>query len=212
MRTMAKHLKTRPFSPEVSHGFVIDRVRDDLLEGRYVERIEYTETVIDPFGVELSFDRIEFRQSSFRATTSGAGLELLDPPRSIQSLLNRLSESTDFEVAITPLNVSVLEWSKEFQEIANLSLMVDSLQINELELEPGIRAKVIVKGDRDVRTACSSLTSRRDFSVEKLQLRLSSPKSGVIILGNSCTASLGVDDPEDRLLQAIRDSLRNCTF
>ena len=104
MRTLGKRLKARPFGGEAMHGFVIDRIRDDTLEARYVERIEYTETITDPFGEELSFDRVEFRQSFFCATTHGPGLELRDPPRSLQPLMNRLSEATDFEVAINPLH------------------------------------------------------------------------------------------------------------
>ena len=207
MRALGRRLKARPFGPGVSHGFVIDRVRDDFLEGRYVERIEFTETVTDPFGLELSFARVEFRQSSFRASPSGAGLELRDPPRSVQALLNRLSEASDFEVAITARTVDVLRWSAKFQEIAHLSPVVDSLQISALELEPGIKAKIVVKGDRDVRSACNSLTGARKFEVEKIQLRVAAPSSGTIILGSSASASIGIDDPEQRTLQALRASL-----
>lgn len=207
MRALSKRLKARPFGSDVSHGFVIDRVRDDLLEGRYIERIEYTDTVTDPFGVELAFERVEFRQSSFRAAPSGPGLELRDPPRSVQSLLNRLSEASDFEVAITPQAVDVLEWSAKFQNLAELTSVVDSLQINSLELEPSVRAKIVIKGDRDVRSACTALTGPRKFSMEKIQLRFTKPSIGTIILGNTASASLCVDDPEERILRALRDSL-----
>ncbi|APW40390.1 hypothetical protein RD110_01010 [Rhodoferax koreense] len=207
MRALGKRLKARPFGSDVSHGFVIDRVRDDLLEGRYIERIEYTDTVTDPFGVELAFERVEFRQSSFRATPSGPGLELRDPPRSVQSLLNRLSEASDFEVAITAQAVDVLAWSAKFQSLAELTSVVDSLQVNSLELEPGIRAKIVIKGDRDVRSSCTTLTGPRKFSMEKIQLRFTKPSIGTIIFGNTASASLGVDDPEERILEALRDSL-----
>lgn len=207
MRTLGKRLRARPFGADVSHGFVIDRLRDDLLEGRYVERLEYTETVVDPFGIELSFERVEFRQSSFRASPAGPGLELRDPTRSVQALLNQLSEAADFEVAITAQAVDVLAWSTQFQRLADITSVVDSLQINSLELEPGIRAKMIVKGERDVRSACAAMTGARKFAMEKIQLRLSKPNAGTIVLGSAATVSFGVDDPEERMLQALRDSL-----
>lgn len=207
MRTLGKRLKARAFGSDASHGFVIDRVRDDLLEGRYVERINFTETIIDPFGAEYSFDRIEFRQSSFRATRTGPGLELRDPPRTVQPLLNRLSEAMDFEVAIVPKTVDVLAWSGRFQALAGLNPVVDSLQLNSVEIEDGIRAKILVKGDRDVRAACSAFTGQRRFAMEKIQLRLDRPAAGVIVLGSAVSASVGVDDPEDGLLQALRDAL-----
>lgn len=207
MRTLSKRLKARPFDSAVTHGFVIDRVREEFLEGRYVERIEYTETITDPFGIELSFDRIEFRQSSFRATPDGPGLELRNPPRSVQSLLNRLSEAADFDVAITPHTIDVLAWSTRFHTLSGLKSVVDSLQLNSVALEPGIQAKIVIKGDRDVRAACAALTNQRKHTLEKIRLRLDTPSSGVIILGSTASASLGIDDPTDQMLQSLRDAL-----
>lgn len=207
MRTLGQRLKRKAFGPEVSHGFVIDRIRDEFLEGRYIERIEYTETVTDPFGAELSFDRVEYRQSAFRATAFGSGLELRDPPRSVQSLMNRLSEAADFGVAIATPTVDVLAWATQFQKIAQISPVVDSLQIGLLELEQGITAKVVVKGNRDVRAACTSLTGDRKFLLEKIQLRLPKPASGVIVFANTASVSLGVDDPSDELLEALRAAM-----
>jgi hypothetical protein len=207
MPTLGKRLNAKAFGPEVSHGFVIDRIRDDLLEGRYIERIEYTDTVIDPFGAELSFERVEYRQSTFRATTFGAGLELRNPPRSVQALMNRLSEAADFEVAIAAQTIDVLAWAAQFQKIAQISPIVDSLQMSSLELERGITAKVVVKGDRDVRAACTSLSGDRKFLLEKIQLRLPKPVPGTIVLANTASVSLSVDDPSDELLEALRAAM-----
>lgn len=128
IRTLARRIKMRTFEGESGHGFFIDRVRDDYLEARYVERVEYTDVVIDPFGKELTFDRVEFRQTLFRASSAAPGLELIDPPRNVQALMNRLSEAVDFEVAITPAVVDVLTWSAVLQNVGGVSSVVDSLQ------------------------------------------------------------------------------------
>lgn len=207
MRTLANRLKSKPFSSDVSHGFVIDRGRDDLLEGRYVERIEYTETVTDPFGGTLSFERIEFRQSSFRASVNGAGLEVRDPPRSLQPLMNRLSEATDFEVAITPHSVDVLTWAAQFQESSGISAVVDSLHMTALQVEKGITAKIVIKGERDVREASAMFAGTRPFSLERIQLRLPKPFIGTVILSSTAAATLNVDDPNDVLLEHLRGDL-----
>jgi hypothetical protein len=207
MRTLGSRLKAKAFGPEMSHGFVIDRIRDEFLDGRYIERIEYTETVVDPFGLEQSFERIEYRQSAFRATTSGSGLELRDPPRSIQSLMNRLSEAADFELAITAQTVDVMAWAEQFQNILQASVVVDSLQMSSFELDQGITAKVIVKGDRDVRAACALLAGDRKYSLEKIQLRLLTPIAGAIVLANTASASFNIDDRSDELLEALRAAM-----
>ncbi|MGU0820642.1 hypothetical protein [Pseudomonas aeruginosa] len=177
-----------------------------MLEARYVERIEYTETITDPFGTELSFDRVEFRQSFFCASTNGPGLEVRDPPRSLQPLMNRLSEATDFEVAITPYTVDVLVWAAKFQAGTGLPLVVDSLQMNSLQVEDGITAKIVIKGNRDVRAACTALAANRKFQMERVQLRLGGT-AGSVILSSVGSATLSVDDPNDVLLEQLRGAL-----
>lgn len=207
IRTLAKRIKLRTFDGELGHGFFIDRVRDDFLEARYVERVEYTDVVVDPFGKELTFERVEFRQTLFRASSSAPGLELIDPPRNVQALMNRLSETVDFEVAITPAIVDVLAWAAVLQNVGGVSSVVDSLQIGSLEIEPGIVAKVVIKGDRDVRAACTALTNDRKFAVEKIQLRLASPHRGTVVLSTSGSAALSSEDSVEQLIQPLRMAL-----
>lgn len=211
IRTLAKRLKAASFGEESSHGFVIDRVRDDYLEARYVERIQFTDTVIDPFGRELAFEHVEFRQCSFKASGTAPGLELLDAPRSTQNLLNRLAEASDFSLAINPFSVDVLAWAARFQSLAGIELIVDSVQLGALELETGITAKAIIKGERDVRSACARLTSKRKYAMEKIQLRFTDPKPGLIILSNSGAAKFDAVDPLGAYLDIIRRSLAEVT-
>lgn len=207
IRLLAKRIKMRQFDGESGHGFFVDRVRDDYLEARYVERVEYTDVVVDPFGKELTFDRVEFRQTLFRATSTAPGLELIDPPRNVQALMNRLSEAVDFEVAITPAAVDVLSWAAVLQNVGGVSSIVDSLQVGALEIETGIVAKVVVKGDRDVRSACAALTQARKFAMEKIQLRLSGPYRGTVVLSAVGTAVLSSEDTTEHLLEPLRQAL-----
>jgi hypothetical protein len=207
IRVLAKRIGARTFKEESGHGFFIDRVRDDFLEARYVEKIEYTDTVIDPFGKELAFDRVEFRHTVFRASSSAPGLELIDPPRSVQALMNRLSEAVDFEVAINPAVVDVLRWATLLQKSEGVFAHIDSLQIAALEIEPGIMANVLLKGDRDVRNSYETLTRDRKFSIEKAQLRLVGPQRRTVVLSGSGAASLSAADSMGELLTPLRETL-----
>lgn len=206
MRTLAKRLKSKQFGDQSRDGFVIDRVRDDFIEARYVERIDYTEKVVDPFGKELSFDRVEFRQCEFRATSQGPGLELLDAPRSTQGLVSRLTEVSDFELAIGVVSIDVIAWATAFQKFAEISGVVDSVQLGALELERGIVAKVVIKGDRDVREASTALTKGKRYALEKVQIRLQGSHRGAVVLTNVGGARIDVDDPDDFVI-ALRKAL-----
>ena len=141
MRVLAKRLKAKTFEEEQSEGFVLDRVRDNYIEARFVEKVEYDDVVVDPFGKELTFHRVEFRKCEFVASIDGPGLELIDAPRGIQSMVSRLAEATEFSLAVTPLSVNVLAWARNTQKSLNRLGVVDSVQVGAVELSQGVLAK-----------------------------------------------------------------------
>jgi len=207
-RTLAKRLRQHSFAGEAQSGFILDRVRDDYLEARYVERYEFQETISDPFGKELTFDRLEYRQTAFRASPGWPGLELIDAPRSPQSLVNELLEATDFALPIVPIAVDVLRWVDAFQEALGIKVVIASAQVGALQLDVGVLAKAVLKGDRDVRDACKSLTRGKSHVLEKLQFRVTLGHSlATVLLANNATAKVDGRDVQDDLLHAIRRAL-----
>ncbi len=208
IRTLAKRVRQQEFSEGRVSGFILDRVRDDLLEARFVERYEYTETVSDPYGKELTFDRLEFRQIAFRATPAWPGLELLDAPRSTQSLVSRLLEASNFELAVSPIDVNVLAWADELQRALGAEAVIDSLQVAALMVADGIKAKVMLKGEKDVRAACRELVQGRKHVLEKLQMRVTVGGTRItVVLTNGAGAKVdGIDVPVE-LVEHLRASL-----
>lgn len=208
MRTMAKRLRARPFDEHNSEGFVIDRVRDEYLEARYIERIEFSDAITDPFGHELVFPRVEFRQCEFRISQQSAGLELIDSPRNIQGMLSRLAEATDFSLAVSPIKIDVLAWADALQIRFKAEIVVDSLQIGSVELERDILAKVIVKGRTDVRKAADLFIGIKRHSLEKIQLRIRAPFNGTILLSDVGVAKIELEHRDD-VVVCLRDSLNS---
>jgi hypothetical protein len=208
IRTLAKRVRQQEFSEGRASGFILDRVRDDSLEARFIERYEYTETVSDPYGKELTFDRLEFRQTAFRASPGWPGLELLDAPRSTQSLISRLLEASNFELAVSSIDVNVLAWADELQQALGAEAVIDSLQVAALMVADGIKAKVMLKGEKDVRAACKEMVQGRRHVLEKLQLRVTVGGSGsTVVLTNGASAKVdGIDVPVD-LVEHLRATL-----
>lgn len=210
IRTLAKCIRQQEFTEDRSSGFILDRVRDDVLEARFVERYEYTETVSDPYGKELTFDRLEFRQTSFRATSEWPGLELINAQRSTQSLISGLLEATRFELAVSPIDVNVLVWADELQRALGVEVVIDSLQVAALMIADGIKAKVMLKAEKDVRAACKEMVQERPHVLEKLQLRIN--LGGIrmtVVLTNGAGAKVdGIDVPLE-LVKQLRASLPN---
>lgn len=208
MRVLAKRLKLKAFEGEQAEGFVLDRVRDSFLEARFVERIEYDDVVIDPFGKELKFHRVDFRKCEFRASMDGPGLELLDAPRSVQTMVSRLAEASEFSLSISPVSVNVLAWAKRLQNGLNTVVEVDSVQLGAVELSQSVLAKVVIKGTSDVLAAANRLVEGKRHVIEKVQLRLAGTTRATVLLTNSGVARFETE-PADELLLAVRGALRD---
>ena len=79
------------------------------------------------------------------------------------------------------------------------------MQIGALEIEKGVVAKVLIKGDRDVRAACDVLTHDWKFSIEKVQLRLANPyRKTTIVLSGTGAAVFSSDTLAEELLSPLR--------
>lgn len=208
IKGLSKRVRQNSFRAEGHSGFLLDRVRDDFLEARYIERFEFQETVSDPFGKEVTFDRLEYRQTAFRATATWPGLELIDPSRSVQQLLNELIEVSDFSVSLSPMSVDVLKWAEGIQQTFGGLLTISSIQLGGLKLEDSTTAKVVLKGEKDVREACHKLTENRPHVLEKLQFRITvGSTTATVLLANNATAKIEGGDVEAELLTAIRKGL-----
>lgn len=206
MRVLAKRLRVKAFDGEQVEGFVLDRVRDDFLDARFVEKIEYDDIVTDPFGVEASFRRVEYRSCEFKAAVAGPGLELVDAPRGVQTMISRLAEATDFALAISPLSVNALDWASEVQRRLNEVGIVDSLQLGAMELASNVQAKAVIKGSVDVLGATQELVLGKKHVIEKVQIRFMRPKRLTVLLTNNGVARFDQEPSED-LLSIVRASL-----
>lgn len=209
MRTLASRMKEQLFTIESFDGFVIHRVREHSIEGDYVEKLSYQETVTDPFGNETIFDRVRYRRIEFTLFSEFPNIELRDAHRSTREFVSKLLELCSFSLSIEPVAVNLLRWADDFQRALGEKTVIDSVQVSGLELEAGVYGKVLLKGDRDVRDALDHLSQKRKFELEKIQVKARIGQQVVPIhLSGSGSARIPVDHWND-LLPMLRTSLAN---
>lgn len=207
MRALAAKMKTQLFTPESFDGFIIERVRDNSIEGHYIEKLSYQETITDPFGKAEIFDRVSYRRISFTLFSEFPNIELRDAHRATRGLLNKLLELCNFSVAIEPVNINLLNWIEIFQQNISQRIMVDSLQVSGLEFEAGVSAKILLKGDKDVREALYHLSAKRKFVLEKVQIKILGGQHIITIhMSNYGTAKIPAEHLND-FLHVLRASL-----
>ncbi|WP_439857804.1 hypothetical protein [Pseudomonas syringae] len=191
IRAVGKKLNEMPFTDENMDGFLIERVREDFVEGRYIEKYSYQEVISTPFGGEEVFDRIGYRTTEFTLFDSPPHIELRNYQRSLKALISRLLEACNFNLVVTPPTVDLIEWVSALQIAVDQKITVDSLQVSAVEIEEGVTGKILLKGVKDVREAASILLSGRRHVLEKVQVKFADiNKTGTIQLSDNGTAKL----------------------
>ena len=207
MRSLAEKMKKQIFTPGSFDGFVIERVRDDSLEACYIEKLSYQETITDPFGKEDVFDRVTYRKIEFTLFSDFPQIELRDAHRNTREFLSKILDLCDFSVAIEPTTINLLDWVDVFQNKISHKVVIDSLQISGLELEPGVSAKMLLKGNKDVREALQHLSDNKKFVLEKVQVKMMAKDKTISIHMSDSGIAKIPDEHFNDLLQVIRESL-----
>lgn len=207
MRTLGARMKTQIFTPESFDGFVIERIRDSSIEAHFIEKMTFQETTTDPFGKVEIIDRIAYRDVEFTLFSDFPNIELRNSQRSTKEFVSKLLELCSFSLTVNPVSVNLLEWVQAIQRQTQQKLLVDSLQISGLELEEGVSAKVLLKGDKDVREAMQHLSVRKKFTLEKMQVKIPMGSQTVPVhLANTGSVKIPVDHFND-LVPLLRSTL-----
>lgn len=207
MRTLGTRMKSYPFTADSFDGFVIERIRDNFIEARFIEKIAYSEVTVDPFGNEETFRRVAYRSVNFTLFSEFPHIEIRDSQRSTKEFVNRLLELCNFSLTVTPISVNLFDWVKELQKCFEHAVTVDSIQLSDIEVEDGISAKVLLKGSRDVRDAAVLLAPKKKCHLDKLQLRAKIGEKYVPVhLSNTGAATIPSDCFEE-LLPLLRTGL-----
>lgn len=211
VRQLAKLLQEAQFTTHSEEGFVVDRVRRNSIEARYVQRVNVTEVIVDPFGNEVEFSSVKYSEQSFFIADNMPCIELRHGVRHLHACLSLLSQATDFRISVKPIKVDVNHWLGVFAYSASIPFTIDAFQVGSIAFSDGASARALVKAGRgDAQAALKSLTSTKPYVIEKVRVKHQRiDHRGTVVLASSGTASTaGFSGEEDALvLEALRNSL-----
>lgn len=209
LRTMATRMRASSFTSESNDGFLVERSRDNMIEGRYIEKMSYQEVLDDPFGNKLSFDRLAYRQVMFVLFSDFPRFEMRDAPRSTQGCVSRLLQLCDFSASIAGLNVDVLRWIDAFSRETGRRVVIDSLRVSGIEIEPGVLARIVLTGSKDVRAALKDVARNRSYQLDRAQAEVQDGGRSLPVQF-SATGSVAVRDEDfEELYPSLRASIRS---
>jgi len=171
---LAKAIGKDQFTTDVTSGFIVDSERKSAIEARFIQRRTFSETVADPFGNESKIERIEYAQIKFTLFAEPLHLEITNPPRNLTPLINRLGELCEGKFAIFPPEEPVSDLMRAMVKLAK-SAKITGLLVSNLQLSATTTAKVLIKGNEDVKKLLPGFIGQRKHTIKEAQLEIVIP-------------------------------------
>lgn len=179
-----------------------------MIEARFVQRLDVEDEVVDPYGQTLVTSRVSYTQIKFVASDLYPGLEIIHSSAKLNQLTNRLSQILDFSVSFSAINVDVLQWALLMERSMKSKVVVSSIQVSEIELGSGVKAKSVVTGVDDVRGEVNRFLSDRERVIDKVKMHLSGQRKQSVVLTRQAVATLSAGENLD-MLEGARGSLQD---
>lgn len=168
MPSLSKALKAINFTPKADDGFILHTTRKQEIIGEYIEKIQIKEKIIDPFGNETEYDRVEFLTTRFSFSSTFPQIEIRNPPRSLQSFQARLSEACDFSIYIKPIDVDPIRWAKKFSDLADLDLITKAVQFDNIFINNDIKGEMLIRANSNLFPILNQLLPWEKHEIKKV--------------------------------------------
>lgn len=205
-RVLVDQMRARQYTSRRGSGFRIDEVRRNSISGRFIERLEWEDTVEDPSGSSFRLQRVEFRQVKFRLFSSvHPGVELTNPPRALRTFVDEISKCCEKDIRLAEVVASPDAWLSELENHIGRALVASATA--EFSLSARTSAVVDFTGSEDVREYIRNFAGDKSTRVSRIVVCLPSPYEGRVRL---LTAGRAVIlEGNDETVEILRIALRN---
>lgn len=208
MKNLAREIQGRIFSQNVSRGFLPDAIRRPrFITGKFIERIEGTRLVADPFGSSLELPFVTFETVTFRISSEFPHFEILDAPRSLNRFTNFLSEISGVRFSLSPVSADPMLWAENLSQTWG-EMTVSELRSDNLTITPSLSADITLSGSCDILVAARKYFSPRPLVVSIINATFGEGARQIrATLSNlgSCKVTL---EPQDQRFADLRTALQ----
>src|SRR5260221_11157142 len=171
-------MRKETFTAKSASGFLLDSSSKRSIEARYVERIASVEVLTDPFGKPYRVESTYFSEQKFLLSADSPEFVVIDSNSSSRALTGRLSEFSDFRIAIQSL-----AWAPEriFESLTKRVRVarVYAAKVDDQNLSNGIQVRMAFEGgDTDIRPQIRRFLRRE--KIEFASLKIDFEHAGVL--------------------------------
>lgn len=189
-----RQIRARKFSMSepVSSGFRVENKESSWLTGQFVSKRTVDQKITLPSGEEFSQEiaTIDVTKFGIDYSADGGLLYLEDPPRTSSLFFSALSQATLFDCTIEPIEVNVEKWVEHLL-FRNEGISVIYMDVANIALSQGVRARVAIAGEKDVAAVFrESIPLGQRGRIESAKIRYPFGDGTSLVIELGCRASL----------------------
>jgi len=152
------------------YGFKTYKKEKDTLSGVFIKRKEIEEKIENPLTSEIIlYKKIMYEQTKFNLENKELGIELINPSRSIQEIINTFSSLSGFNISVNSLEINLIEFIS-LLKLDFKSLLISEIECKNIKIKENTVVKILAKNNRtDVYTDIDNFLDNYKYVIEKIK-------------------------------------------
>jgi len=152
------------------YGFKAYKQQQGILYGAFIKKKEIEEKIENPLTNEvISYKKIMYEQTKFNLENKKIGIELINPNRSIQEVINTFSSLSNFNISVKNLEIDLVKFINLLKLDFN-SLLISDIECKDIKIKNNTTIKIVAKNNRtDVYTDIDNFLENHEYIIEKIK-------------------------------------------
>ncbi|HDL8521602.1 TPA: hypothetical protein PXS10_004246 [Yersinia enterocolitica] len=204
---IVEKLSYDPFSEDKGSGFIFSKIRENEIQGRYVEKYTIEEKINNLYGEQTTIDRTEYRVTEFHIDKDSIPLiALINPPRTIKPFILAIVRNLGLGINLEEIEVNPFEWIEPLER--KLPTKVIQIDLSQIRVAEFALAKMQISSTQDLKKHYFEKIKNKKGRVDKLLISINSPEfSGKVKILRSGMVYIEMNHPSkfsDILFQSLK--------
>ncbi|EKN5020703.1 hypothetical protein ACNSPB_26730 [Yersinia enterocolitica] len=175
MTQMAEKLLLDSFTEEKAKGFILNKVRNGFLQGRFIEKVIFEDRISSLFGEDTIIERVEYKITDFSFDEDSYPIAVItNPPRTLKPFANALVKNLGLGVSLEEVIVNPFIWISEISK--KYPIAVNQIDISQMQVSEYALAKMQISSTKDLLDYYEKELAKRQVRVDRVNLSISTPE------------------------------------
>lgn len=168
-------LNKDPYTESKGKGFIFEKIRNDLCQGRFVERIITEDKLGTLHGDITTVERIDYRNTIFSIDSNFLPIiSITNPPRTLKPFAQAIVKNIGLGVSLEEIDISPFDWFEALSK--HLSLTVTQLDISQVKVADFALAKMQINSSHDLKQYFLNELRDKQSRLERLTASIHDPE------------------------------------